>query len=254
MFTKILLMSDIHITEPGVEIAGLNPSDRFRRSLEHAAKHHADATHLFLMGDLTDTGHVKEYQILNENLKCQPFPVTLMLGNHDERSAFSQVFSNLPMGFQHGAKKFGETTILYLDTLNQNNLNSDSGLLCNERLEWLDSNLSAGNGPVIILSHHHMLSTGFDALDDINLLNGNLVAEIIAGSRRCQMVINGHLHRIVLSTFKGTPHAAIKSPCHQMPMILGSKDLFPSTAEPGGYGVLLLDGQTPILHHVDVNF
>ena len=78
MFTKILLMSDIHITEPGVEIAGLNPSDRFRRSLEHAAKHHADATHLFLMGDLTDTGHVKEYQILNENLKCQPFPVTLM--------------------------------------------------------------------------------------------------------------------------------------------------------------------------------
>jgi len=44
----------------------------------------------------------------------------------------------------------------------------------------------------------------------------------------------------------------IKSPCHQMPMVLGSGPSCLSVAEPGGYGVLLLDEETPLLHHVDV--
>jgi hypothetical protein len=48
MTEKILLMSDLHITEPGVDIVGLDPITRFRACLEHASKHHADASHLFL--------------------------------------------------------------------------------------------------------------------------------------------------------------------------------------------------------------
>ena len=66
------------------------------------------------------------------------------------------------------------------------------------------------------------------------------------------MVISGHVHRTLVSTFKGVTHTMIKSPCHQMPMVLGSSGLYPSVSEPGGYGVLLLDGEIPILHHVDV--
>ncbi|WP_347821669.1 hypothetical protein [uncultured Planktomarina sp.] len=43
-------MSDIHITEPGTQIIGLDPAARFQSCLDHAAQHHADAAHLFLMG------------------------------------------------------------------------------------------------------------------------------------------------------------------------------------------------------------
>ena len=43
MTEKILLMSDIHITEPGVAIVGLNPAIRFQRCLEHAAIRHSRA-------------------------------------------------------------------------------------------------------------------------------------------------------------------------------------------------------------------
>ena len=49
MAAKILLMSDIHITEPGTQIIGLDPAARFQSCLDHAAQHHADAAHLFLM-------------------------------------------------------------------------------------------------------------------------------------------------------------------------------------------------------------
>ena len=165
MSEKILLMSDIHITEPGVNIFGLDPADRFRRCLEDAIEHHADARHLFLMGDLTEHGHYNEYKILEEILQNQPFEFTLMLGNHDRRFMFLKAFPNLIEGFQHGSKNFGQTKILYLDTLDEDAKNSHSGLLCKERLRWLEANLSSGNTPIIILVHHHMLTSGFDALD-----------------------------------------------------------------------------------------
>ena len=252
MIEKILLMSDLHITEPGVKIVGLDPITRFRACLEHASKHHADASHLFLMGDLTHHGLTNEYKVLEKVLRNQPFPITLMLGNHDRRDTFSKVFSKLTDRFQHGSINFENTTILYLDTLNEDPQKKHSGLMCNERLQWLENSLNSGTGPIILLAHHHMLISGFDGMDEIHLQNGRHVANIIAASGRCQMVINGHIHRIIVSTYKGVTHAMIKSPCHQMPMVLGSGPSCLSVAEPGGYGVLLLDEETPLLHHVDV--
>lgn len=252
MTKKILLMSDIHITEPGVDIIGLDPTTRFRDCLEHASLHHADASHLFLMGDLTHNGLVTEYKILKKVLQNQPFPTTLMLGNHDRRDAFLEVFTKLTTRFQHGSINFGKSTILYLDTLDEDAKNKHGGLICEERLQWLKATLSLENGPIILLAHHHMLTSGFDGMDEINLQNGRQVADIIASSKRCQMVINGHIHRIIVSTYKGVTHTMIKSPCHQMPMVLGAGTSRLSIAEPGGYGLLLLDEETPLLHHIDV--
>ena len=118
---------------------------------------------------------------------------------------------------------------------------------------WLKFELEARQRPVIILSHHHMLRSGFDGMDAIPLRNGTEVADMIAASGRCQMVINGHIHRIIVSSYRGVTHAMIKSPCHQMPMVLGAGASSFSVAEPGGYGVLLLDPIAPLLHHVDVD-
>ena len=253
MTAKLLLMSDIHITEPGTQIIGLDPSARFRRCLDHAAQHHADAAHLFLMGDLTHHGGAAQYEALKQCLADQPFPVTLMLGNHDRRKAFAEVFPELAAGFRQGRHRFGDTDVLYLDTLDEQARDRHSGHLCLERLDWLKTELEAGKGPLIILSHHHMLRSGFDGMDAIHLRNGTEVADLIAASGRCQMVINGHIHRIIVSSHRGVTHAMIKSPCHQMPMVLGAGASSLSVAEPGGYGVLLLDPISPLLHHVDVD-
>ena len=74
MAEKILLMSYIHIMEPGTQIIGLDPAARFRRCMAHAAEHHADAAHLFLMGDLTHHGQAAQYEILNQYLADQLSP------------------------------------------------------------------------------------------------------------------------------------------------------------------------------------
>ena len=178
-------MLDIHITEPAVAIVGLNPLDIFKRCLEHAVTYHSDACHLFLLGDLTHNGLYEEYKILKRARDNQPVGTTLMLGNHDRRTTFAKAFSNLPIGFQYGSKNFGKTKIFFLDTLDEGATNEHGGLICKERLQWLETNLQSGKGPMIVLSHHHMLTSGFDGMDEIRLLNGEEVAEIIAGSCRC---------------------------------------------------------------------
>ena len=99
MTKKILLMPDIHITELGVHIAGLDPVSRFKRCLEHASNHHSDASHLFLMGDLTHHGLYEEYKILKDILDNQSFKTTLMLGNHDRRTPFQKFFQTSQQTF-----------------------------------------------------------------------------------------------------------------------------------------------------------
>ena len=54
--TKVLVMTDIHITKPGQRIIGLDPTERFRACLTHAAQNHPDADALVLTGDLTHHG------------------------------------------------------------------------------------------------------------------------------------------------------------------------------------------------------
>ena len=125
--------------------------------------------------------------------------------------------------------------------------------MCRARINWLQVQLEAGQGPMIVLAHHRTLDSVLKGMDKIKLSNGLAVAKMLAGSNRCQMVMNGHIHRIIFSTFKGVAHSMIKSPCHQIPMILGADASSLSVAELRGYGLLLLDADSPVLHHVNVD-
>jgi hypothetical protein len=57
--------------------------------------------------------------------------------------------------------------VLYLDTLDELAEDRHSERLCPDRLDWLKSELEARQRPVIILSHHHILRSGFDGMDAI---------------------------------------------------------------------------------------
>ena len=86
----------------------LDPQSQFQRCLDHSARHQKGASH-FLKGDLTHRGTQVEYEILRDILNAQPFPVTLILGNHDRRGLFAQVFLGQSAAFQQGHQDFGAT-------------------------------------------------------------------------------------------------------------------------------------------------
>ena len=92
---KILAITDIHIRSQGRTIIGLDPLVQFQKTLAHAIKNHPDAEHIVLMGDLTNSGHPEEFQMVQDTIANCPIPVTLMLGNYDHRDNFASIFPDI---------------------------------------------------------------------------------------------------------------------------------------------------------------
>jgi hypothetical protein len=64
-------------------------------------------------------------------------------------------------------------------------------------------------------------------------------------------VFAGHIHRTITASIDGLPITVFKSPCHQMPMILGQEGSGHSVDEPGAYGIILTDGDNVVVHFED---
>lgn len=252
---KIIVFTDIHIPAQGVDIIGLDPGARFAQGLAHALDRHPDAARIVITGDLTHTGAPEEYARLRGLLADCPVPVNLMLGNHDLRAPFLAVFPDTPVT-AHGHVQhwfdIADTRLVLLDTLDEDADVLHSGFLCADRLDWLTHVLSeAGERRVVVFTHHPPIRTGFGGMDRIGLRNR---AEFIA---RLQMqgnvvqIVSGHIHRTISGGAGGIPTAVFKSPCHQMPMILGDQSSHLSIDEPGAYGILMLGDEGVAVHTED---
>ena len=251
---KILVMTDLHITEAGTPSIGLDPALRLSETLAHAATHHSDASHLILTGDLTHNGTPPEYERLKETLQDLPWPVSPLIGNHDNRANFRQAFPQTPTdpnGFVQTTIDLPDTRLILLDTVDENATVPHAGILCPHRLAWLQNALAESPGPCLVFMHHHAFETGFTAMDRINLANAAEVRTLLK-THNTSHVFAGHVHRTIHATIDGLAMTIFKSPCHQQPMTLGDDNSSSSIDEPGGYGILLTDGPNVVVHFEDV--
>jgi 3',5'-cyclic AMP phosphodiesterase CpdA len=252
---KILIFTDIHLTDAGNTIINLDPMQRFQQGLEHAIANHSDATRVILTGDLTHHGKTTQFQRLKTALSDCPIPVSLMLGNHDSRKGFNNVFPDEPRtseGFVQQVIDMDDYRLILMDTLDEPAENLHSGYLCEHRLAWLDQALSnATDRKVIVFTHHPPMLTGFDGMDDIALRNRSDLIERLKSHPKPVQVISGHIHRTISGQVDGIPVSIFKSPCHQMPMCLGPANVHSSVDEPGAYGLILLHTEGPIIHTED---
>ena len=174
---KALVISDIHLRSKKRNIIGLDPLRQFTEALSHALKKHPDAEHMILIGDMTHSGHVSEYEMLKRATNTYKIPITFMLGNHDNRSNFKKVFPEIPLdneGYLQKKISLGDDVLICLDTLNSSpQLEIEhEGKLCEKRLEWLEQELSqAKNKRISIFTHHPPHNIGFPGMDKIKLSN-----------------------------------------------------------------------------------
>lgn len=253
---KLLVVSDTHLLEDGGEIIGLDPFARLRAVLEHAMRHHADAARLVVLGDLTHHGRPAQYARLRDALADVPVPVSLMLGNHDHRGSFLAQFPQAPVtesGHVQHVAEIGAHVLICLDTLDDDADPPHSGRLCAARLDWLRDTLAASAGrPVIVALHHPPFATGFSGMDAIRLVNGEAFFEVLTPHPNVVQLLCGHVHRTISGSVRGLPYAVFKSPCHQMPMMLGQPGTGHSVDEPGAYGIVLLGAEGITVHTEDV--
>lgn len=252
---KLLLFTDLHIKND--TIIGLDPAKRFADALAHALARHSDAQGIVLMGDLTHGVTVSEYELLKAILADVPLPITFMMGNHDRREAFLQVFPKACLdsaGFVQSSFDIGDWRAITLDTLDGPPYpdKHHSGLLCADRLAWLSGQLEqAKDKPVVLCIHHPLGDIGFHMMDRIKLENGPAVIDLIKKHPMPVHVLAGHVHRTISGQWHGVPYTIFKSPCHQNPLNLAEKSVSLSVDEPGAYGVILFDGPNIIVHSED---
>ncbi|MDU8911935.1 phosphodiesterase [Aestuariicoccus sp. MJ-SS9] len=253
---KALILTDLHLTQGGQTIAGLDPAQRLSAALDHALARHSDAQAIVLLGDLTHHGGRREYAVLREILSDVALPVIPTLGNHDRRAGYYEVFPDAPRdteGFAQSVLDLGTHRLIVLDTLDEDGIAPrHGGYLCDRRLGWLSDRLAEDTRPTAVLCHHPPFRTGFDGMDAIRLINGAALLDRLQGAPQVTQLICGHIHRTIAASVGRLAVSVLKSPCHQMPMILGPGDSTLSETGAGGYGILLATDGGFVLHSDDV--
>ena len=186
-----------------------------KRSLEAAAALQRAVSHLMQLpkrpdlvivsGDCTDNGNVDEYDQFKALLAPLTMPVFVIPGNHDDRIHMQEAFgaqgsSPLP-GFVQYAIDQHPVRVIALDT---NVPGQPEGLLCDQRLRWLDERLAeAPQQPTLLVMHHPPFATGLRVVDDIGLQNADAFGAVVACHPQVERIVAGHVHWVMQRRFHG---------------------------------------------------
>ena len=251
----IAQITDIHL---GFEQD--NPDEFNRRRLDSTLRALCDLTPrpdlLLATGDLVDAGDDSlSYARLRDALAPLPFPTYLAVGNHDGRTAFAEIFPDVPRpdGFIQYAIEDHDLRILVLDTFEEGR---HGGNYCETRAAWLRERLAEQPGrPTLIVLHHPPIDSGLSWMTENPDAEwvGRLRA-IVAGQDNVVALIAGHLHRPMTTSWAGTTLAVCASTAPQVALDLDEID--PErpddrpmiVADPPYYAVHVWNGQSLVTH------
>lgn len=240
---KLLLFTDLHLGRGRSRAQDAV----LRAGLAHAMAAHADADHIVLLGDLTDKGAPEDYAVLRAALHALPMPATLLMGNHDDRAAFGQVFGHAGGPVQRAFQVAG-VPCYALDSLDPGKV---GGSLSEGRLEWLDAELARAVTPGFVFLHHPPRSLHLPAFDREGLHERDRLALVLAQRRdRVQGVFFGHCHMPISATIAGVPALGLPALAHQSRPVFNTVRYGADDHAAPGYGVLITDALGFVLHRV----
>ncbi len=203
----IAQLSDTHIT-PHTARADGKPvaQDRLRDAVAHVLALPARPDVVLVTGDCTDHGSAEELARFRELLAPLRMPVYVIPGNHDDRGQLREAFGSQGAhamdAFMQYVVDDWPVRLIALDTVIPG---QDAGLLCAERLRWLDERLSeASSRPTLIFMHHPPFATGLDVLDALGLTGAAAFGTLVAHHRHVERIVAGHIHCVMQRRFHGT--------------------------------------------------
>lgn len=252
----IAQLSDLHLRPRGAPYANrIDPESNVRRAFQMVSRLQPAADVLLLTGDLVDAGGMAEYEVLQELLREVRIPTYLIPGNHDDRAhLFASFFDHdyLPRtgDFLHYTVEQYPVRLIGLDTVVPR---QGGGLLCPERLAWLDQRLrEQPTTPTLIFMHHPPFATGIEHMDAMGLANGVEFAALLAPHKQVQRVVCGHVHRHVHTTLGGAHIVICPSAVHQIELNLTPSAVGAYTLEPPGCLLHVWAGGTMLTHLVPI--
>jgi 3',5'-cyclic AMP phosphodiesterase CpdA len=248
-------LTDPHVVAPGGLLYGRVDTAQFlARAVAEINRLEPLPDVCVLTGDLVDRGTPAEYEYLRALIAPLAMPVFVIPGNHDAREGLRQAFATdgyLPAaGFLQFAVEDYPVRLVALDTL----LEGDHrGVLCAERLAWLDQTLAAAPGrPTLVLMHHPPFATGIDFMDRFGLENAAAFAAIVARHNQVERILCGHLHRAIDRRFAGTVAGTAPSTAHQIRLNLNPEAPLRFMFEPPGYQLHVWREESGLVTHTAV--
>jgi Icc protein len=251
-------LTETHLVAPGGKLYGLDPQARLEAAVQDIAARHGPASacpaeFAVLTGDLTHWGEPSAYFALGAALDRLPFPVHLLIGNHDDRAKFLAAFPSTPItaeGFVQQAFDTGAGRFILLDT---HVPGAHHGELCAARLAWLAAELAGSDGPVLLFMHHNPVDVGMRAMDALTLRQGAELWQLLAPHRsRVRHIFFGHLHRPIFGSWHGIPFSTIRATSHQVALdFAAGPEAVPGSHEPPAYAVVRITDEAIAVHPHD---
>ncbi|MGE4328404.1 MAG: phosphodiesterase [Pseudodonghicola sp.] len=216
---RFAVLTDLHFVPEGQTIYGFDPRQSLRAALAFLPSL-PQVDFLVIAGDLADRAEPAAYDSLRAELAGLPFPVILMVGNHDARAPFRAVFPDAPSqgGFVQGLHVFDQASLITLDTLCEDEP-GHHGRLCAARLEFLEQALREAptDRPVLLFQHHPPMDLAIPPMDAIRLRDeaAELAAFARAG-RKPDYLFMGHVHRPITGLWQGIPFHIQRALMHQV--------------------------------------
>jgi len=248
---KWIHLTDTHLIA-GSELFGLDPRARLQMAVDSINKNFADADLCMISGDLTHLGEIDAFKDVKKVLSGLKMPWHPLLGNHDDRDHFAEVFEDC-LSPENGFLNFTLATpkgrIIALDTLQAG---TAAGVLCETRLKWLDNQLKQAADsfdPVYIFMHHAPVNVGVEALDRIKLENPDAFAGVLSGYNHIRHIFFGHLHRPCHGSWRGIPFSTVYGTSHQTALKLDKDTPLYTSLEDAAYAVVLVTDEDVIVHN-----
>jgi Icc protein len=248
---KIIHLTDTHLVDKGTRLYGIDPHERLRLAIEDINQTHGDADAVFITGDLTNWGEPEEYKSITDALAPLTVPLHLLLGNHDNRANFQTAFPDAHCdsnGFVQSIIETDQGRMILLDTLQEG---TAAGWLCENRLNWLNNQLSEASGSIYLFMHHPPFDIGISWLDQIGLVQKAEFEAVIAPYKsRIRQIFFGHVHRPINGEWLGIPFSTLYGTNHQVWMKTAPHEnrVQEHSYEKPCYGVVLIDTQKTLIH------
>lgn len=174
---------------------------------------------IIVSGDLADRGEPAAYirvrELVEDTARTLNASVIWAIGNHDDRSAYSEVLFGTPSTEpQDRVHELDGLRIISLDTTVPG---YHHGELEARQLEWLAAVLSSRSeqGTVLVM-HHPPLPIALDRASQVIELDGQAeLARVIRGSD-IRAIVSGHVHYPTYGLFAGIPVFTASAICSTM--------------------------------------
>lgn len=246
--TQLVQITDTHILPPGELLyGGTDTAAHLGESVRQINCMRPKPDVVLITGDLVDRPEKVCYQHFIDVIDALEMPVYVIPGNHDEPQLMLEVFAGTSYfpatddTFQYAI----EDLPFRILALNSHADGTELPEFDQQRLAWLQHQLSGSEKPVLVALHHPPMTTGVELIDMGGSEWFQGLKTVLAEHSQVRLVICGHCHTDLCGRIGQVPVYMASATSHQL---IASRGLTiaPST---------IIVAATPILHHyIDGDF